>query len=93
MIITEIGTMWSTLGSIVTTNKHLLASGLNLTWEMLRAFWPTIVKGNVTPNNIKKVHLTEEGREEGEEGGDGGETSLWISDGCTNHLKSFTKSK
>jgi len=67
--------MWSTLGGIVATNKLLLASRLNLTQEMLRAFQPTIVKGTITPD-IKEVHLIEEDDEEGGEGGDGEETSL-----------------
>jgi len=41
----------------------------------VRAFCPTIVKGNVTPEDVEEVHLIKEGEEE-EEGGDGEETSL-----------------
>jgi len=48
---------------------------------MLRAFQPTIVKGDVTPESNEGGHLIEEG-EGGEEGDDVGETS----DGYTNYL-------
>jgi len=54
----------------------MLATGLSQVRTMQAAFVPTIVEGDVTPEFVEGVHLTEEGEEEVEEGNDGDETSL-----------------
>jgi len=50
---------------------------LNLTWEMLGAFHPTIIQGDVTPD-VEEGHVSEEqtGEEEGDEEVGDKETSL-----------------
>jgi len=74
-VLVELEGIRSSLGELAGASKLILASGLSRTQEMIAAFLPTVVEGNITPESIEGGHLIEEGEEE-EEGNDGEETSL-----------------
>jgi len=74
-VIVKLEGIKSSLGELAGASELILASGLSRTQEMIAAFLPTVVEGDVTPESVEGGHLIEEGEEE-EEGKDGEETSI-----------------
>jgi len=75
MVLAKLGGMRSTLEAIAGASELMLRTRLSLTQVMRGAFLPTTVEGDVTPESDEGGHLTKEGKG-GEEGNDGGETSI-----------------
>jgi len=74
-VIVKLEGIRSSLGELAGASELILTGGLSRTQEMIAAFLPTVVEGDVTPESVKGRHLIEEGEEE-EEGEDGEGTSL-----------------
>ena len=74
-MIVELKGIRSSLGELAGASELILVGGLSRTQEMIAAFLPTVVEGEVTPESVEGGHLIEEGKEE-EEGKDREETSL-----------------
>jgi len=74
-VIVKLEGIKSSLGELAGASELILTSRLSWTQEMIAAFLPTVVEGDVTPESVEGRHLIEEGEEE-EEGKDGEETSI-----------------